>query len=345
MRARSGSFVLLLAMLAGGAAAQTESPPRADWNPVRAIPGGRKVEVRLEDGRRFVGKVLRADDGAIMVRSKGQEHELRRDQVASVAPVRRTYKKSILWGAAIGAGFLGTTGAVGTRHEEQCFLCFFNFTKAEALGIGAGLGAVLGTATGAVVGRFRHNRTPLYELTPRGGAPVTELFRGRKEIRLIGGFGQRSGGPVGVSGGVEASVGLNRHVALTAGYFHSRLGTENTRIHRCLWGCSPRSSVQTTRPRADELMGGVRISIPRKGRIAPYGTLSGGALRAAETVRNSFPASSTSSVRTVFGAGLGIGVNCEMSSRAGVSGEVRGVVPFRGSGWYLRSSGGIYFRF
>lgn len=55
-------------MLAGGAAAQTEPPPRADWNLVRALPEGRKVEVRLEQCRRIVCKMLRSGDGAATVR-------------------------------------------------------------------------------------------------------------------------------------------------------------------------------------------------------------------------------------------------------------------------------------
>lgn len=162
MLTQIGSLILMLATLTGGATAQTDSPSRADWNTVRALREGRKVEVRLEDGRRIVGKVLRVGDGSITVRSEDQEREWQREEVASVAQVRRgSLVKPILWGTAIGAVSVGTLGAF--ENSRDCGLFYMCVTMRESVLLGAGAGAFVGTVTGALNRIFRRKRTVLYE--------------------------------------------------------------------------------------------------------------------------------------------------------------------------------------
>jgi opacity protein-like surface antigen len=177
-----------------------------------------------------------------------------------------------------------------------------------------------------------------------GFAQNEDLDHGRKEIRLFGGsaVGNAVLHAPAFSGGVEAAVRLNRFIALTGNYAYNNLGSQT------LKDCSTGGCTEIAGSgRADEFMGGIRVSVPNRHRITPYVALTLGGVRVEATARVTSPSGnfSDSQSETKFGAGLGAGLDYRISRRFGFSVDARAIEPVPTAAWYVRTTGGLYFRF
>ena len=178
-------------------------------------------------------------------------------------------------------------------------------------------------------------------------AQNTDLEHGKIEIRGFGG-GIKTGNlrvsQPSFAAGVEAAIGLNRIVAVTGTYSFDRLYN--------------RPEIFQSRV-VHEFMGGFRFSVPNHSRITPYGAVSGGGVVLVDTPElfvsspgpfggpgSNFPGSSST---THFAMAIGPGVNYRINSHAGIAVDIRGVAISFGldstPGWFLRTTGGFYYRF
>jgi len=142
MRSLTGVCITLVAALV----AHAKDRPSSDWASVAQIAEGKRIEVRLKDGSRASGTLVRAGQQDVVVRTKDRETVY---QTTSVAQVRdrkglsRTAK--VLIGTAGGAAIGGGIGAaIGTAYDDGSI-------AALVAGIGTGAGAGIGAAVGAVV--------------------------------------------------------------------------------------------------------------------------------------------------------------------------------------------------
>jgi hypothetical protein len=174
--------------------------------------------------------------------------------------------------------------------------------------------------------------------TAQAFAQSTDLEHGKIEIRGFGG-GIKAGNLLvrqpAFSAGVEGAIGLNRIVAVTGDYAFDHL-----------------YSFDLFQSRVHEFMGGFRFSISNHSRITPYGAVSVGGVALVES--SGFfggPGSNfaNSTETTHFAIAIGPGVNYRINSHTGIAVDVRGVAISFGlnstPGWFVRTTGGIYFRF
>jgi hypothetical protein len=171
-----------------------------------------------------------------------------------------------------------------------------------------------------------------------------DLNRAKKEVRVFAGMSTSRAVSVDptLSAGAEVAVGLNRIIALTGNYatsFH-RISDQFCAFNDCL-------NFEEHR-RLDEFMGGVRFSVPNASRITPYGVVTAGALVLTDHTSasgTSFGSMSNTESSTHFGVALGGGVNFRITPRFGIAFDARGIDPIPGTAWYVRTTGGVYFRF
>jgi hypothetical protein len=175
-------------------------------------------------------------------------------------------------------------------------------------------------------------------------AQSSDLDRGKREVRVFAGMSTSRAVSVEptLSAGAEVAVGLNRIVALTRNYangFH-RISDQYYEFNDCL-------NFEEHR-RLDELMGGVRFSVPNPSRITPHGVVTAGALILTDHASASgtaFGSISNTESSTHFGVAAGCGVNFRISPRFGIAFYARGLYPVPSTAWYLRTTRGVYFRF
>ena len=132
------------------------------------------------------------------------------------------------------------------------------------------------------------------------------------------------------SAGVEGAIGLSRIITITGHYAFDHLNFDDLR--------SP----------VHEFMAGFRLSVPNHSRITPFGAVSAGSA----TLPMFNFINGTLAVPTPithFALAIGPGVNYRISLRTGIFLDVRGVAISFGfdtrPGWFVRTTGGFYFRF
>jgi hypothetical protein len=142
MRGLTGICIALVA----GLVAHAKDRPSSDWASVAQIAVGKRIEVRLKDGSKASGTLVRAGQQDVVVRTKDRETVYDKTTVARVR-VRKGLSRTakVLVGTAAGAAIGGGIGAViGTSYDDGSI-------AALVAGIGTGAGAGIGAAVGAVV--------------------------------------------------------------------------------------------------------------------------------------------------------------------------------------------------
>jgi hypothetical protein len=163
-----------------------------------------------------------------------------------------------------------------------------------------------------------------------GFSQSTDL--GKSEIRGFIGTAVDTSIILGTSaklgGGVEGAYYLNPHVAVTGNYTLSRIGNEGI----CLFSaCAPFPD-----EKFHELMGGVRLALPR--RVSPYVSATIGGLRTENFVNTA------SGQTTEFAFGIGVGLNIRITRRTGIGLDLRGINATSSKVWIVQPSAGFYFR-
>lgn len=115
-----------------------------DWNNVRQLQAGQKIEVIRSDGKRTQGRFAAAGDDEVRVRDGNSEVVIARQQVFRISSLEQSRRmRNLLLGMAIGAGAGLAVGAAtdSSFSEEGEYLAKTIFTP-----VGAGAGAALGAS-------------------------------------------------------------------------------------------------------------------------------------------------------------------------------------------------------
>ena len=132
------------------------------WTTVADIQPLLKLIVELKSGKTVKGEFSSASEsGLVLVRGNKMENV---DRIE----IRKIYQdggtsatKSTLIGAAVGGGGGAVLGATAFGCNSGGFICF---SRTEAAGFTAVVGASVGAITGFVIGKVRHKKTLLYEV-------------------------------------------------------------------------------------------------------------------------------------------------------------------------------------
>ena len=131
-------------------------PDTSDWNNLRQLRAGDKVEVVTDNLSKHKGKVLAWTEEAISLRTGNQELTISREEVYRVTLLSKSHRARNAWvGMAIGAAAGAVIGAVSLNSSDF-------IPEARAL-----FGALLGAGAGAGVGAAFPSHPTLYR-APRG---------------------------------------------------------------------------------------------------------------------------------------------------------------------------------
>ena len=134
--------------------------PNNDWTVLKAIQSGEKLLVKLKDGKKVKGEMRSVSDNSLVLSHDGETTSFDKLDVQEIRLGHgRSFKKPILIGALVGAGAgagLGTAASASDNGD------WFDFKPSETVPIGAAVGAIFGTATGAVIGLVRGRGELIY---------------------------------------------------------------------------------------------------------------------------------------------------------------------------------------
>ena len=117
----------------------------AGWEDVRSVTAGQKVEISVRKGETARGAFVSASETGVVVREKGGERGIARDEIRKVRvgdPARRL--RNGLIATAIGAGVGAAIGCAVCPH------CANEGAGGKFIGPGVALGAGIGAAAGFI---------------------------------------------------------------------------------------------------------------------------------------------------------------------------------------------------
>ena len=127
------------------------------WSDLSKVKRGSKLTVDTKDGRGAKGKLVTVSEAAIIL----DVAEIARAEVRSITRrQRKSLKRSILLGVAIGAGGGAALGAIAGGCGSHDFICF---GRRIAVPVSAVAGGAAGAMWGTVLGLSRHRTVVLYE--------------------------------------------------------------------------------------------------------------------------------------------------------------------------------------
>lgn len=108
--------VALLVLFAATAAAQ--SPP-SDWSSVRQLLPGQNVRILTDSAIAQAGTLRTAQDDALTLAIGGQDQRVARSSVRQVSVERKSRKRNVWWGLAIGAAASVVAVSVQCKGESS----------------------------------------------------------------------------------------------------------------------------------------------------------------------------------------------------------------------------------
>ena len=117
--------------------------PSANWQAVRSLSPGHKIQVVLQDGERARGAFVSASDAALVIRAEGGERSIARHDVRVVrahAPSRRTRNGLIATAAGAGIGLAIGFAVCPQCSDEGAAGKYTGPFAAAAAGVGAAIG-------------------------------------------------------------------------------------------------------------------------------------------------------------------------------------------------------------
>ncbi len=117
-------------------------PYTANWDNLKTLTPGEKIQMVLKDKKSYLGRLHTASDEAIVVRLETGNQTFSRQDVWRVSTKAESHRlRNILIGAGVGAGVGLGVGAAG---DNAC--------KQNCIGFGSGLAKKAFTPAGAIVG-------------------------------------------------------------------------------------------------------------------------------------------------------------------------------------------------
>ena len=120
-------------------------PDTANWDNLKAVTPGVKVQIVLNSKKSYLGEFRNASDAAMVVRLEAGDQNFSREEVLRVSTKGKSHRlRNSLIGFGVGAGVgLG----VGAAADHACKSCILPSLGKEALTpVGAIAGAVVGVA-------------------------------------------------------------------------------------------------------------------------------------------------------------------------------------------------------
>jgi hypothetical protein len=154
--------IVLFALLANTTLAQSVSDSARDWEAVKTLSTGEKLNVRLKNGKKLEGTVRSVSDTRLVLTRRTTTDDLDRGTISKVYRIvpRSTGKsigKSTAMGAGIGFGAGAGLGIWGGTYED--------LETAGLVGVLGGFGAAIGAGIGAFVGAIyvKPQKVMIYE--------------------------------------------------------------------------------------------------------------------------------------------------------------------------------------
>jgi small nuclear ribonucleoprotein (snRNP)-like protein len=140
------NFVLFVVM---ANATSTFAQSLSDWEAVKALSVGEKLNVRLKDGKKREGTVRSVSDTQLVLTRRTSIDDLDRAAISKIHRIvprstARSIGKSTAMGAGIGFGTGAGVGIWGGSYED--------LETAGLVGLLGGFGAAVGAGIGALVG-------------------------------------------------------------------------------------------------------------------------------------------------------------------------------------------------
>lgn len=152
------NILLIVALVYSPVAAAQQSAAYAEWGPVKSVPQGSELIIKMKDGQTLRGKLTSVNDTSLRLTGKNSRTEtLDRGEVSEIYQSRRKSEKAkyALIGAGVGAGVGGGIGAAK------------NSPPIDDGGIypviGVSLGAGIGALAGWLFGQSRRKRVLIYQ--------------------------------------------------------------------------------------------------------------------------------------------------------------------------------------
>lgn len=148
--------------------AQNTGLARSDWDSLASSTAGEHPPVRLSKDTSKEGILEAVSRDSISLRPTSASLDLRRDQIASVAALRKKKPTAVpAWlGGAIGGGIGGFVADAATRRYTTSGVLIGSRPRAEAILGGMAVGAFAGAVIGRHFGRNRYHPEIMHE-TPR----------------------------------------------------------------------------------------------------------------------------------------------------------------------------------
>lgn len=131
-----------------------------DWALLMAIQPGEVLVVKMKDGKKHRGALIRASEELIVLSRDNQTTDLSRQDIYTIRlKPGRSLKKPILIGTLVGTGVGIALGAAVAADDGS----WLDFKASETIPVGAVVGAVVGTIIGLVVGLFPRQGDIVYQ--------------------------------------------------------------------------------------------------------------------------------------------------------------------------------------
>jgi hypothetical protein len=148
-------LMLALLFLPSGAFAQGAT----NWENVRAVPVGDKLEVEFRNGKRQQGKLAEFSDAGLTLQIGKKTEAIPRDNVRKIHRLTGTPAgKTTLIGAASGAAGGALLGATSNGCSRNCFV-----GRGASTALGAVFGGGIGAIGGFLIGKAKHKRVLIFE--------------------------------------------------------------------------------------------------------------------------------------------------------------------------------------
>jgi hypothetical protein len=155
------SFLFALCVL-GVSCTLHGQPKPANWENLKALHAGDKIQVQAMHSKRVTGTFLNFSDSAISLQAVGAVQSIQKQDVQSVKRMKNRHRlRNTLLLAGVGAG---VGAGIGAAAHKGC-----SSTQSFCLDIGgsslpAAVGGVVGLLGGATVGALLPSRETIYTL-------------------------------------------------------------------------------------------------------------------------------------------------------------------------------------
>ena len=157
--AMSCILIIVLAMPAS-LSGQTTTGQDRKWVTLTAVQPGSGIAVKMKDGETFKGNFIGVSETSVSLTRNSKTVDLEKDKIAIVWSVKRSFKKPVLIGTAIGAGAGVGIGVAAGGCNPHDILCF---DRKATVPIGAAAFGIVGALSGLIVGLLHHHQVVVYQ--------------------------------------------------------------------------------------------------------------------------------------------------------------------------------------